>query len=243
MFNIVKKYDRKLVISGSIVESYNYKNPILYNYLINKNPLGRGSNKCTTDKEKNREDVLNRARRDIRRIINSNINMYANLTSKFVTFTFAENIQDLKIANIEWKKFIKRLKYYLNKDIKYLTVVEFQERGAVHYHSIFFNIPYISSNVLGRIWGNGYIKVNKIDNVDNVGAYICKYLTKQTSDRLKGKKSYFCSKGLYKPIEIVDEKKIDELEAHLLDKVTYEKVFENEYNTIIYKQYNIKKYK
>lgn len=191
---------------------------------------------------KNREKVINRARRDLRRLINANVGMYSGFTPKFVTFTFAENVIDIVYANNEWKKFIKRLKYYLDKDIKYVVVIEFQERGAIHYHAVFFNIPYIRSDILFKLWGNGFIKINKIDDVDNVGAYVTKYMTKDNHDvRLQGKKSYFCSKGLYKPIDIINDNKIDELVAHLSDKISYENVFENDYNTIIYKQYNINK--
>lgn len=169
--------------------------------------------------------------------------MYSGITSKFVTFTFADNIQDLKTANYEWKKFKQRLNDYFDKDIKYLVVIEFQERGAIHYHVVFFNIPFVRQDVLSRLWGNGYVWINKIDNVDNVGAYVCKYLTKDTMDhRLRGKKCYFCSRGLYKPIEIIDDNKIDELEAHLSEKnCTYDTFFTNEYNVIHYKQYNMGK--
>ena len=54
---------------------------------------------------------------------------------------------------------------------------------------------------------NDFIRCNKIDNVDNVGAYVTKYMTKDNTDEsYKVEKSYFSSKGLFKPIEITDKK-------------------------------------
>lgn len=239
---MVRFYNKKLVVSGDIFELYEYEKEVFYDY--KGNPSGRSSSATYEDREKNREKVLNRARRDLRRIINVNIGKYANITSKFVSFTFAENVIDLGFANKEWRKFIKRLNRYFDKDIKYVVVPEFQERGAVHYHAVFFNMPYIPARKLFDIWGHGFVKINKIDDVDNVGAYICKYMRKQSvDDRLSGKKSYFCSRGLYKPKEITDKNKIDELVAHLsqMNCCTYDKVFTNDYNNIHYRQYNINK--
>jgi hypothetical protein len=240
---MIKSYDKKLVVSGKIVEFYQYKDPVFYNHTFIPNPSGRGSpNVSTDDKVINREKVLNRAKRDLRRLINANVYMYSGFVPKFVTFTFSDNVKDLDYANYEWKKFIQRFKYYLDKDVKYVVVIEFQKRGAIHYHAIFFNIPYVRSDILKNLWGNGFIKINKIDDVDNIGAYVTKYMTKDSNDnRLEGRKSYFCSRGLYKPIEIYDKNKIDGLLSHLSEKKVYENVFENDYNTIIYKQYNMNK--
>ena len=90
------------------------------------------------------------------------------------------------------------------------------------------------------IWGNGFIKINAIDNVDNVGAYVCKYMTKVDDDRLKGRKMYFNSRNLNKPKEIKDNELIEVLTGSLINQSPkYENVFSNEYNDINYKQYII----
>jgi len=192
---------------------------------------------------------LQRARRDLRRLINSNVDAYGDeFTAKFVTLTFKDNVQDIEQANYEFTKFIQRLNYYLFRtkkaNLKYTTVIEFQKRGAIHYHTIIYNMPYVKANDIANVWENGFIKINKIDNVDNVGAYVCKYLTKDNDDdRLQGKKSYFSSKGLFKPIEITDKKIVEQVASALPSKnITYFADFENEYlGNITYKQYNIKK--
>lgn len=208
---------------------------------------GRRGDYKSVDYGVHREQVLKRARRDLRRIINSNVGAYGDeFTAKFVTLTFAENVTDLDFANYEFEKFIKRLNYRMffskKANIKYSCVVEFQKRGAVHYHVIFYNLPYLKADYLGDIWGNGFIKINKIDSVDNVGAYVCKYMTKDAIDaRLEGKKSYFNSRGLFRPVEITDKKKIEAVAAALssLDE-KYHATFSNDYlGDINYTQYSI----
>lgn len=162
-------------------------------------------------KEENREKVTYRAKRELRRIVNSNVGQYGDeFTTKFVTLTFSEHITDLAASNKEFEKFIKRLNYQIFKskkaNVKYTVVPEFTKKGRVHYHVIFYNLPYVKFDFLADIWGNGFIKINKIDNCDNVGAYISKYMTKD-NDEIVGKKCYFNSRGLFKSIEIIEKKK------------------------------------
>lgn len=197
------------------------------------------------EKKQNRVNSTLRARKAIRRLINANVGQYYKPNGSpyppiFATITFKENIQDIKQANYEFKKFRQRLEYQQQIKLKYLVVVEFQQRGAIHYHAIFFNLPYLSTNEIAAIWRNGFIKLNRIDEVDNIGAYVCKYLGKDLEDdRLAGQKSYFCSKGLKKPTEITNKKEIDQLLAGLSEKsIRFENTFENEYHgQILYRQY------
>ena len=232
-------YSNKIVVAGNVVEVYEYQTPVIYGYSDNrKTSKGRQVSADLKDKEKNREQVLSRARRDLRRIINSNIKKY----SKFLTLTFKENVQDLDYANNEFKKFIKRLNYHYKIKLKYSTVIEFQKRGSIHYHCILYNlISKIDINQLEMIWNNGFIKINAIDSVDNVGAYVCKYMTKTDDKRLLGRKMYFNSRGLNKPIEIKESQTVGALVSSLQNNSPkYEKTFSNDYNTINYKQYILK---
>jgi hypothetical protein len=151
----------------------------------------------------------------------------------------------LKQANYEWKKFRQRLEDWLNQKLKYVTAVEFQKRGAVHYHSVIFNLYYIPKKKLSQIWGNGFVKINKIDHVDNLGAYMSKYMNKAIADqRLDGEKCYFNSRGLYEPEEIKDKGQVDALLASLPDQAkVLEKTFQApEIGSITYLQYNVKRY-
>lgn len=196
-----------------------------------------------------RQQVLKRARTNLRRIINSNVGQYGpDFTSKFLTLTFREDINDLNVAHYEFKKFIIRLNYQVfgvkESNLKYSAVPEFTKKGRVHYHIVFYNLPYLKANYLEKVWGNGFIKINCIDDVDNVGAYISKYMTINSDDeRLHGRKCYFNSRGLFKPIEITEKRQViafrDALPANSL---SYSSIFENEYlGEITYKQYNLSK--
>lgn len=241
-----KWYDTKLVKSGAVYELYEYEKSV---HLGNKNnPLGRKKQATEEDKKRYRRDTLASAKKTVRRLINANVDAWGQ-KPKFLTLTFAENIQDMKSANYEFKKFRQRLEYITQVKLKYVVVVEFQERGAIHYHVVFFNLPYIKHKVLTDLWGQGLIWINAIDDVDNVGAYVSKYMTKnddsiEKTKGLEGKKSYFTSRGLYKPIEYIDKKKIGQIITDLSEYNYYhiEFEFENEQlGHIHYTQINTKR--
>lgn len=232
----------KYIKSGDVIEIYEYERDIK----VQGNASGRAGNGSETDKKKNRADGLSRAKKTLRRLINANVNEWGE-SPKFLTLTFAENVTDIKQANYEFKKFIQRLGYTLAIKCKYSAVIEFQKRGAIHYHVVLYNVPYVPSKDLQKIWGHGFVKVNKIDKVDNVGAYVTKYMTKDNDDpRLIGEKCYFNSRGLHKPEEVNDLKKekLENLRQALQKNETYKSEFENDYTgNIVYTQYNLKRIK
>jgi hypothetical protein len=188
---------QKIIISGQYLEMYNYEIPVLANF--KRKPR---SEVFETSKIK-RSDLkkffsLNRTRQSIRRLVNSNPELH-----KFLTLTFSDNVRDLDFAHCRFRLFLKKLRRK-NKFFKYIAVVEFQKRGAVHYH-VLCNLQYMKASQIGKIWGNGFIKVNKIKDINNLGHYISKYLQKDIFDkRLIGRKAYFTSRNINRPIEIVD---------------------------------------
>lgn len=225
-------YNQKMVISGDFIEFYEFQKTIF-----------KGFEKVEEIKEKTKRVInnitwhksqyaLTRTRRNIRRLINSNKTL-----TKFLTLTFSENVCNIDIANYEFKKFIERLKYaYPKLDLKYLTVIEFQNRGAVHYHML-LNTPYIKAKEFSKLWRNGFIKINKVKNCDNLGAYVSKYLSKESTERLYNKKKFFCSTNLERPFETVDNFTIDNLlETYKLKSVKprYETIIENDFVGKIY---------
>jgi len=255
---LIEIVTRKIIQSGDIVEIYEYSGGYAKGYTLTENELNRRtSSESSSDDTDSRERSLRRAKANLRRLINANVGQYGKeFTAKFLTLTFKDNVQDIKQANYEFKKFIMRLNYKLygikKANLKYTTVVEFQKRGAVHYHVIIYNMPYLKANEISNIWENGFIKINKIDDVDNVGAYVGEYLGQAEKgqgkniedDRLIGQKTYFSSCGLFKPIEITDKKIVEQVAAALLtEKLSYYATFENEHiGNIIYKQYNLKRH-
>jgi len=194
----------RLVVSGQYVELYEF---LSYDCsLVVKRPrIGPKRRRV----ERSFEDLMNRkelylrgAMRRLRRLINTNA---YGVSCSFMTLTFAENIEDLKYAQQYFFKFIKRLSYYItgkNKNVlKYVGVIEFQRRGAIHFHVIFFDFPYVDASVLGAIWNAGFIRVNLIDGIENLGSYVMKYMTKNFDDpRILTHRAYLCSKGLKRPV-------------------------------------------
>jgi len=180
-----------------------------------------------------------RTRNNVRRLSLANFDN----GSKFVTFTFAQNITDVSEANQLWKKFIKRMRYKYG-DFKYMAVIEFQKRGAVHYHVI-WDLAYIKKSELSEIWSHGFVKINRIEHVDNVGAYIVKYMTKDLMDeRFKGLKAYQCSKGLQRPLVLRGEQVAELYRMYGLEdkKTVFESSYTSEHHgTILYKEYNLKR--
>lgn len=265
MKNTDISYDRRYIKSGQIIEIIDYERPI-YKKLDKEerntgSDQGRSVEATEEDKQRHREDTLSRARQDTRRLINANVYQYKNQEGNtfrpvFLTLTYAENVTELEEANHDFRCFIKRLNEYvygrkISNQLKYVVVPEFQKRGAVHYHLILFNMPYIKSNKLAEIWQQGFIKINAIDKVDNVGAYVVKYMNKEKEDeRLKGQKCYFSSRGLLKPEEIrcrtgtEKEKELDELADSLTPNLVYQVQHTSDYyGSIMYKQYNLSRTK
>lgn len=254
-----KVYQVKYVVSGDIVERYTYEK----NQTVGFEPRNeKGKNKNGIKSSENRSISLSRARKIVMRTINSN-----SCLDKFLTLTFEENVIDLDYANDEFKKFIKRVNYQVfntkKRVLKYVAVIEFQKRGAIHYHML-CNLPFIDSKSLAKIWGHGFIKINKIkgdkerfgsSECDNVGAYVCKYMTKDNDDpRLLGRKSYLMSRNLDKPQEIyvgINEKDLlaqvyglGDGFGSIVEKSNFSSMYTNEYTgVVIYDQYNLKRMK
>lgn len=200
-------YYEKIIVTQGVVEVTRYEK---------LNVCGGGLRDGDGEhREENYKQTQKKRRNTIRRLICTNFDS----NSKFVTLTFNNSmgfdIKDVKQCNSYFHDAIRRLRY-LYPYLKYVAVVEFQDkndRGAVHYHVI-CNLPYIKKVELSEIWGGGYVKINRIDKVDNVGAYVVKYMNKDIDDvRLQGLKAYNCSKGLQKPLEF---KTWDERDCELI---------------------------
>jgi len=161
---------------------------------------------------------ISRTRTNIRRLANAN-----PLLNKFLTLTFAESTTELSKANYLFNQAMKRI-IRKRKDFEYIAVVEFQKDidyhgkkkekgGSVHYH-LLCNIKMPKTNNLKelfdwekwfalRYWKYGFIKIKDVKQITNMGAYFCKYLGKDMFDkRMFGKKKFFCSQKLNKPVEM-----------------------------------------
>lgn len=212
----------RVIISGNVVEIYEYEDGCLYDYEVPP----KSAISLTGEWHGKREDNLRRARATLRRVIWSNLDTY----SKFLTLTYAENVQDVDRFRKDWHNFVQSLS---RKGIRlqYLYVLEYQKRGAIHAHVVIFNNEKIPLAAVENAWGHGFVKLNRIRDVRNLGAYVCKYLTKETMAAY-GSHSFFCSIGLNRPQEI----KID------LDSMAAVEAYKQGITTTYTNTYSIPKY-
>lgn len=122
---------------------------------------------------------LRRTFKRMRALINSN--WFGDNNELLITLTYKENMQDTKRLAHDLDVFNKRMKRALG-EIKYLTAVEPQGRGAWHAHILVKQLTshytYWPHEDVSRCWEHGsIIDVQRLRNCDNVGAYLSAYLT------------------------------------------------------------------
>lgn len=145
---------------------------------------------------------VKRSLSDLRDYMNKNIIDVS--FCRWVTLTYAENMTDTVRLYRDYEKFVKRFKYrYPGFD--YIVAMEPQGRGAWHCHVVFIwkqKAPFIPNNELSEIWGHGFVTVKRLDDVDNVGAYLTAYLGDMELDEA-------IATGAVKPNEKLDIKEVD----------------------------------
>lgn len=136
-------------------------------------------------KTENRSEGMNSLRqtfKKLRYLINNNFFGLSN--ELFLTLTYKGDLQTkdhLKVGQ-DYKNFLKRLKYEYKKisSIDALKVLEPHASGNFHMHVLlrFNDIDniYIPSAELSRIWGLGFVKIQSLSGVDNIGAYLSAYM-------------------------------------------------------------------
>ena len=117
-----------------------------------------------------------------RAVINANVTDVEKV--RWCTLTYKENMRDPKRLYNDFHDFNLRFQYYCKthgySKPEYIVMMEPQGRGAWHAHLLYIwqdcKAPYIPNEDLFRLWGHGFVKIKKLDNVDNVGAYLTAYL-------------------------------------------------------------------
>lgn len=199
----------RVIKAGDIVDIYEYEKPVMYGYQQSIDTAPRREMDLTDEEHYKRKDNLSRARQMIRYYIWTNRTPYM----KFVTFTYRDNMQDYWQFLKDWKRFVERMSRKGYK-LRYLYVLERQERGAIHVHAVIFNNEYIPQDFLTEVWGHGFVWIIRINHVRNVGAYVSKYLQKD-SMQYYGSYAYHLSRNLRKPEEL----RVDETDVLTLPKL------------------------
>jgi hypothetical protein len=233
-----RRVNKKIVISGSLLEVFDYEKPLVIENGVKNNP-NKGESSIRNSEYKARS--IHKAQTTIKRLVQSNFNSEA----KFLTLTFNNDcdfdITSIDECDVKFRLFIRSLnRRYPN--LEYTAVREFQKRGAIHYHLI-VNLPYILNDELAEIWGHGFIKIRKVSNVFGIGFYLSKYLKKEFADpRFKGKKAYITSRNLKKPLVYYGDEARSILEEILKseDQPKYKDIYQSEYNGVVnFSEYNL----
>lgn len=157
-----------------------------------KKTAGRKKGSKTTTTK--RIDNINNLKRTFKRnrdLINCNFTGGSN--SLFITLTYADRTvkgkAGAKRVNKDVDGFLHRLKYVTYKGnmrratkcLYWFLALEPQADGVWHLHCLFQwqdrEHIYIANNSLNHLWGHGFVKVNTIKGVSNIGAYLSAYLT------------------------------------------------------------------
>ena len=209
-----KLTNHKATLYPSILKIQEADRPFMYGHKNHSKKKKKDKNPELKDPETS----ARKSRARIRSIIYANAFQYKDgdhiIPAMFSTLTFAENIKNTTLTHKKYRNFIKRLSYKTGRKIEYIAVFEYQKRGAVHYHVIFFNLPYIEDihKVLTECWGEGFVLNKTIMDVDHLINYISKYIQKEINTKhIKHRKRFLTSNGLLKPTVVRDPEVIKEL--------------------------------
>lgn len=145
-----------------------------------------------------------------------NTNVVDTNKCKWITLTYAKNMTDTKKLYNDFKNFIRRFKDQYGH-IEYIVAMEPQARGAWHCHCIIIFdkvAPFIPNATIEKLWQQGFTKTTKLDDIDNIGAYLTAYLgdmefTKENIQELQ-KQGLNVSQMALKEVKEIEGKKLKE---------------------------------
>lgn len=205
----------KAIIYGDYLELYNYaKNPRVAGRK-KRTVQSRADMSVVVDSERDGEEAQEKYKKrqgNIRHAVSSfrRLVLCNNAESKpplLITFTYADNQRDLKIAYKDFHACIRAMRNSFGGVFRYIAVPEFQKRGAVHFHALFWGLPESlcaeerSTRVVASLWKRGFVDVFLTDGSDKLSGYLAKYMSKSYADfRLRNFKAYRCSRNVKKPV-------------------------------------------
>lgn len=210
---------KKIIRYANVVELYEYTNDIrdsrrgLQGNNGSKSLDSRRASRIRSGKQRQSVKTENNARRSalaFRRIVSANLGESEN--PLLITLTYAENITDIKQGHKDFNTFARNVRNSFGQNIRYIAVPEFQKRGAVHFHALFWGVPSKelasterSTRLVAKLWGLGYVDLHCTDGDMKLSSYLAKYMAKTFMDeRLGFSKAYVCSRNIIRPEEFKD---------------------------------------
>ena len=201
---------------GEFLELTNYEKPVKvgWQWLF---PLQKPEKKNLEKLKRN----LSTTRRDCQLFTLANLRRGRD---SFLTLTYDENQQNFAISSEHLYLYFKKLNYHIYKTkksiLKYQWVLELQDRGAIHYHVILYDIGFVPQEILSKLWGRGRVWIEEVKQ-EGMVSYLSKYITKETGIPA-GVKMYGCSRNLVKPEKFYTNAKFVPASSCCLNKFNFE---------------------
>lgn len=103
----------------------------------------------------------------------------------FITLTYEKDATNAEVAKAHLRAFIKRLqRYHEGRPMAFVWRMEFQERGAIHFHIMAFNLPFTPKITIKAMWAQvigGYDPFTRIEMIfssKKTMNYVSKYVGK-----------------------------------------------------------------
>lgn len=205
----------KAVVYGDNLDLYNYEEDIrtlggkrkTVQSSIGLSDMDTSSLVVRERQLQKRRDNARRAQLSFRRLILSN--MGDGAPPILITNTYTKNQANARIGYKDFKAFIGKLRYLYGAQFRYISVPEFQKRGALHFHTLFWGLPEDlpkkerSTRLVASLWGLGFTDVYLTDGNEKIAFYLSKYMSKNFSDsRFFGIKCYRTSRNVIRPITL-----------------------------------------
>lgn len=187
-------YSRKIETAGALTRYTEYKKPVFMFRDPDRPPRFMNPNTPRSD------FAVSRTRYTVYHLIRCN----QQRVNIFVTLTYAANMKDLKQAKLDFNLFIKNLNYETKTQTKYICIPERQKRGAIHFHCLFFGLPYRPLGVFKSLWPHGDARFERSKQLRSIASYVAKYVTKKTFDFPKGTRILMRSRNLVIPTTIIE---------------------------------------
>ena len=141
---------------------------------------GEAFNVAVKEEQMRNRRSLKRIFKDLRQKIAHNFQ--GGIDELFVTLTYAEQTNDPVKIHDDFRAFWQRLKRaYKDKELGYISIVEPHGSGMFHVHLLLQEVNgehlYIPFAKMEMLWGHGNAQVERLENVDNIGAYFIAYFS------------------------------------------------------------------
>jgi len=112
-----------------------------------------------------------------------------NRRATFVTLTYPTSAVNQIDAKRHLRAFFKRInRMFNNRKISGIWRMEFQERGAIHFHVILFGLPFIHKTTVSALWAqvtqtyHPFTRIEGVSGHKKLTNYIAKYVGKVNGD-------------------------------------------------------------